>query len=105
MHSTDAVRLAQARLIVLLEQHGDQTAGRIVALLSSAADHLLDSTALPDLASLGAGAGAPTDPRVEIADIAANLRDVLPLMGDRAAIAIGFALRDLSAAQALWRRS
>ena len=102
MHSIDAVRLAQARLTELLELHGADMPIRIVALLSSAADHLLESTALPDAADLRDG---PLNPQSELADIEATLRHVLPLMGDRGAVAIGFALRDLSTAQAVWGRS
>lgn len=102
MHSIDSVRHAQARLTELLELHGADLPIRIVALLSSAADHLLESTALPDPADLR---DRPLNPGTEIADIVATLRHALPLMGDRTAIAIGHALRDLSAAQAAWGRS
>lgn len=101
MESIDTARHAQARLTALLDLHGADMPIRTVALLSSAADHLLESTALPDLADLR---DEPLNPQSEIADIDAALRHVLPLMGDRAAIAIGFALRDLAAARAVWGR-
>lgn len=102
MHSIDTVRHAQARLTELLELHGADMPIRIVALLSSASDHLLESSELPDLADRRDG---PLNPQSEIADITASLRHVMPLLADRAAIAIGFALRDLSNAEALWKRS
>ncbi len=102
MHSIDEVRRAQARLIELLERHGADLPIRVVVLLSSASDHLLDAIARPDLA--GRGDRQPPDPRSEIGEVAATLRQVLPLMGDRNAIAVGLALRDLSAAEALWMR-
>ncbi|WP_019874038.1 hypothetical protein [Sporichthya polymorpha] len=101
MQPTDAVHQAHARLTDLLERNGAELPSRVVALLSSAADHLLDSTALPEPVE----PRHPLDPRTELADMVASLRDVLPLVGDRAAIAIGFALRDLSAAEAVWGRS
>jgi hypothetical protein len=102
VNSIDAVRQAQARLTELLDVHGADLPVRIVTLLSSAADHLLESTALPDRPG---SRDRALNPRSEIADIDATLRHALPLMGDRAAIAIGFALRDLAAVEALWRRS
>ena len=101
MHSIDAVRQAQTRITGLLELHGADMPVRIVALLSSAADHLIDSTTLPELADLTDG---PLNPRSELADIEESLRHVLPLVGDRTAISIGLALRDLSGAASLWVR-
>lgn len=101
MQPTDAVHQAHARLTDLLERSGADLPSRVVALVSSAADHLLDSTALPEPAE---SRDSP-DPRTALGDVVASLRDVLPLVGDRAAIAIGFALRDLSDAASVWARS